>query len=120
MGIVFSSASLGIVVFQNEDGSYSWLGQYNGMPIKRAIPINKGAGCILLIDPDSSNRAAFENLLCIDVNGQSTWIAVLPTSTDAFLDVSLSSEGLVAHTWSCMKIFLDKNSGSEINREFTK
>jgi hypothetical protein len=26
-----STVSSGIVVFQNEEGSYSWLGQYNGM-----------------------------------------------------------------------------------------
>jgi hypothetical protein len=120
MGIVFSSAPSGITVFQNEDGSYSWLGQYNGMSIRTAIPMDEGACCVLLIDPDASDRSAFKNLLCINVNGQPTWIAELPTSPDVLLDVSLSSEGLIAHTWSGIQVLLDSNYGGELDRKFNK
>ncbi|NML29630.1 hypothetical protein [Paraburkholderia antibiotica] len=120
MSIIFSSVPSGVVVSQSKDGSYSWLGQYDGMSIKKAIPMGEGTCCVLLIDPDASNRSAFENLLCIDVNGRPTWIAELPTSPDVFLDVSLGSEGLIAHTWSGMQILLDTKSGIELDRKFNK
>jgi len=120
MSIIFSSTQPSIVVSQNDDGSYSWGGQYKDMSIKQAIPINGGAHCILLLDPDASDRSTFKNLLCIDTTGQSIWNAELPASPDVFLDVSLSSKGLLAHTWSGMQVLLDSNSGRELERKFNK
>lgn len=120
MSIIFSSIQPRIVVSRNEDGSYSWLGQYNGMSIQQAIPIDEGAHCVLLLDPDASGRSAFKNLLCIDVKGWPIWSAELPASPDVFLDVSLNSEGLLAHTWSGMAIILDGNTGRELHRKFNK
>lgn len=120
MNIIFSSLQPEIVVTQNADGSYAWSGQYNGASIKRAIPIDEGKHCIILLDPDANKRSAFENLLCIDRKGEPIWIAKLPTSPDVFLDASLSSDGLLAHTWSGLQVLLNGNTGRELERKFAK
>jgi outer membrane protein assembly factor BamB len=120
MNVIFSSVKSNIIVSQDENGSYSWLGRYDGMPIKQAIPTDGGTHCVLLLDPDASDCQTFRNLLCIDVNGRLIWNAELPTSPDVFLDVSLSPEGLIARTWSGMQVVIDGNSGGELNRQFNK
>ena len=116
----FSSLHEDIVVSRGESGALSWSGDYNGMSIKRAIPMNSGDRCILLLDPDANKRSAFENLLCIDRKGTGVWIARLPTSPDVFFDATICSEGLLTHTWSGMKIVLDENTGAELKRIFVK
>lgn len=120
MGIAFSSLDQGVVVSSNPDGSYSWSGQYNGAAIKRAVPIDAGNHCILLLDPDASKHSAFENLLCIDRKGTPIWTAKLPTSPDVFLEITPISEGLLAKTWSGLKVLLDQQTGAELKRIFVK
>lgn len=120
MSVIFSSLHQGVVVSRNPDGSYSWSGQYNGADIKRAVPSDDGRQCVLLLDPDASKRSAFENLLCIDRKGTPVWTAKLPTSPDVFLDVTSNPEGLLAKTWSGLKVLLDQHTGVELKRIFVK
>jgi hypothetical protein len=94
--------------------------EYNGAAIKRAIPIEGGSRCILLLDPDASKRSVFEDLLCIDRSGRLVWMAGLPSNPDVFLEVALTSEGIVANTWSGLKILLDQRTGRELKRIFVK
>jgi hypothetical protein len=114
------SSHHGVVVSQNADGSYSWSGQYNGAPIKRAVPSEDGNYCILLLDPDANNGRSFENLLCVDRTGNPVWTAKLPETQDVFVDIALTREGLQAWTWSCFMILLDRSTGAELKRVFTK
>jgi hypothetical protein len=118
MSVIFSSIN-GIDVSLNDDGSYSWKGQYNGTVIKRAIPIDIER-CIILLDPDASNRSVFENLLCIDRNENLVWRAKPPSIPDVFVEVALTPEGLWASAWSGLKLLLDQNGGSELKRIFVK
>ena len=120
MSVVFSAPHHDIVVSQNADASYTWSGQYNGIEIKRAVPIENGKLCILLLDPDASKRSTFENLLCIDRRGRPVWTATLPTSPDAFLDIASTPAGLLAKTWSGLTILLDQRAGTELRRTFVK
>lgn len=55
MNKVFSSSFPNVVVFENEDGSFSSVGQHDGMSIRQAIPTDEGKNCILLLDPDASS-----------------------------------------------------------------
>jgi hypothetical protein len=120
MTILFTSPSQGITVSRQADGSYSWSGQYGGMSLKGAVPIDKGRRCILLIDPDASKSTVFENLLCIDQGGGLIWTAKLPSSPDVFISVSGGADGIRANTWSGFRVSLDENTGIEKRREFTK
>jgi outer membrane protein assembly factor BamB len=120
MSIVFSSVDRGIVVTLDADGSPSWSGRYKGAPIKQAIPIDYGRLCILLIDPDVNQAPVFENLFCIDVSGNPVWIAKVPSSPDVFLEIIMGDDGLLAKSWSGFSVLLNKDTGSEIKRNFSK
>jgi hypothetical protein len=120
VSVVFSSPSHGIVVSRLSDGSKSWSGHYNGVAIQSAIPIDDGKRCILLLDPDADQRSAFENLLCIDQKGDIVWTAELPTSSDAFVAIAPSKEGIWANTWSGFRVLIDEQSGEELKRTFVK
>ncbi|MBY6244015.1 hypothetical protein [Methylosinus sp. Sm6] len=119
MNVVFSSLQ-GVVVLRDADGVYSWSGQFNGVDIKRAVPSDDGKHCVLLLDPDASKCSAFENLLRIDRKGAPLWTAKLPTSPDVFLDVISTPEGLLATTWSGLRILFDQDTGAELKRTFVK
>ena len=118
VSVVFSSKD--VKASQRADGCYSWSGQYKGIAIKKALPIGSGKQCILLLDPDATNRSVFENLICIDQSGEPVWTAKLPSNPDSFLDIALCSEGMSATTWSGFKILLDPNTGKEMKRHFVK
>jgi outer membrane protein assembly factor BamB len=120
MSIIFSSLHHRIVVTKNADGSFSWTGQYNNTPIKCVIAIDNGNRCILLLDPDASTRPAFENLFCIDKNGNTIWTAKLPTSPDVFVEIIPTSDGVLAKTWSGFSVLLNQNTGIELKRKFIK
>ena len=122
MSIVFSSLQR-IVVSRNPDGSYSWGGQYGGVDIKHAIPSDDGRRCVLLLDRDwgsANKRSTFENLVCIDQNGATIWVAKLPMTSDDFVTVQLTPEGLRATTWSGWSLLLDQETGAELGRTFVK
>src|SRR5580692_2607902 len=107
MGAGFFSSDHDLTVFKNVDGSYSWSGNYNGVAIKQVFPNDDGQRCILFLDPDANLRSVFENLLCIDRNGNSVWAAKLPGNPDVFLEVIPTSDGLLTNTWSGWQILLD-------------
>lgn len=94
--------------------------QYDGIAIKSAIPIDGGRRCILLLDPDANQHAEFENLLCIDQNGATVWVAKLPASQDAFISMDSKDEGVWASTWSGFRMLFDTHSGFELQRTFVK
>ena len=120
MSVAFSSPQHGIVVSRRSDGSQSCSGQYNDIPIRSAVPIDDGKRCILLLDPDASQRSVFENLLCIDQNGSAFWTAKLPDRPDCYVSIDLREEGIWANSWSCFRVLIDKHSGVELERIFTK
>lgn len=119
MSILFSSPQ-GITVSQAADGTVSWLGFYDGIVIKSAIPNGRRDRCVLLLDPDASQLPVFENLLCIDLNGVRVWTATLPSSPDVFVDITPNPEGISARTWSGFDVLIDEKTGAELRRRFAK
>jgi hypothetical protein len=117
--IVFSTLKLGISI-QRDGDSTICSGRFEGASIKSAIPLDNGARCILLLDPDASSASVFENLVCIDRGGDLIWRARLPTGPDVFVAVAQASEGIVATTWSGLSILLDVDSGREQARSLVK
>lgn len=110
----------GLAASQNPDGTHSWSGSYEGIPVRTAIPLNEGRRWIILLDPDADLRSAFENLLCIDQNGVLVWKAKLPTSSDVFVAVAVDPEGILGATWSGFNLRFDENTGAEVDRVFVK
>jgi len=117
--IMFSALKPGISILR-DGGSTICSGCFEGAVIKSAIPLDNGARCILLLDPDASSASAFENLVCIDRAGAVVWRARLPTSPDVFVAVLQVPEGVLAKTWSGLSILLDLDSGREQARSLVK
>ena len=67
--IKFSSPKHSIIV-AIDDGSYACSGSYEGASIKSVLPMDDGAYCVLLLDPDANEAQAFENLICINRAGR--------------------------------------------------
>jgi hypothetical protein len=93
MSEVFSTLHQSFVVYRDADGSLSWSGQYYGVVIESALPIDDGKQCIVLLDPDASQRLIFENLLCIDQKKNVIWTAKLPSMPDRFVRIDQREGG---------------------------
>jgi hypothetical protein len=119
MKVVFSSSN-GVVVSQTADRYLECSGQHDGTAIKKAIPHKGDKRCILLLDPDSNKHPVFENLVCIDQIGAIVWKAGLSSNPDVFLDMEMTSAGVLASTWSGYKILLDPETGRTLKRTFVK
>jgi hypothetical protein len=117
--VEFSCPRYGIIV-EIHDGSRVCSGNYEGAQIKFALPIDGGACCVLLLDPDASTTPVFENLICIDLAGSIIWRARLPAIPDAFLSITRIPEGILTKTWSGMSLLLDPATGRELARNFVK
>jgi hypothetical protein len=110
--------SLGFSILREENGSLSWKGTYKGAMIKGALPVDED--CIILLDPDASKKSAFRNLLRVGRDCELKWVADLPTSPDAFVDMRFDGSVLVARSWSGYKVRLDPSSGRKLAQEFVK
>jgi hypothetical protein len=118
---VFSAPAQEFSVIQEADGTLKWHGLYRGKKVKNALPIEQGAKCILLLDPDACLSGAFNNLFCIDRRGSVVWTAPLPTShDDTFVEMNLGNDGLHANSWSCYHLVFDPRSGKVLSQVFVK
>lgn len=118
--IVFSSPPWGFKIVRESDGRYRCVGSLNGQPIVAAAPTSDGNFAIVLIDPGAEKSSKFENLLCLDRNGNVVWRAGLPAAPDSFLSFSILSDSVEGVTWSGFKVLLDLVSGQELKRDFVK
>ena len=115
---IFDCPALDLNVFREDDGSLTWRGLYKGVPIKDVMPV--GGECIILLDPDAGKQPVFKNLLRIGRGGYPRWLADLPASPDAFIDMRSERAGVSARTWSGYTIRIDPNSGRHLGQEFVK
>jgi TRAP-type uncharacterized transport system substrate-binding protein len=98
---------------------HPWPQHYQGIPIRFAIPVGNGERCVVLLDNEAI-PALFNNLLCIDRSGKTVWTAKPATSTDSFVGVTRTSNGLFAWSWEAFRFRLDEETGAELDREFVK
>ena len=116
---IFSSPAAGFVVFRKADGSMSW-SDYRGEKVRAALPLAGGARCVILLDPNASEKGAFKNLFCAERDGTIAWTAELPETHDAFVNVQMGEDGLLAYSWSGFNVTLNATTGQAIRYEFTK
>jgi hypothetical protein len=116
---VFSIPRLQFVVFRQDNDTISWSGDYRGMKVAAATPIDNSR-CVILLDTAASKQEVFENLLCVERSGNVVWKAELPDQPDAFVRFEMTAHALRAWTWSAWMVRLDPSTGKTIAREFTK
>ena len=85
-----------------------------------ALTVDDDSKCLILLDTVASKEPTFENLLCVERNGNVVWKAELPQSNDAFVSFEQTAEGLVANTWSGYRVRLDPATGKLMERQFVK
>src|SRR3954468_4358644 len=119
-GEIFSIAGLPFRVFRDADASIRWQGDYRGMKVIAALPIDDDSKCLILLDTVASKEPTFENLLCVERDGNVAWKAELPQSHDAFVSFENTAEGLIANTWSGYRVRLNSATGKLIERHFVK
>ena len=88
--------------------------------MRAALPLAGGARCVILLDPNASEKAAFKNLFCAERDGTIAWTAELPETHDRFMDIQMGKDGLHAHSWSSFNVTLNATTGQAIRYEFTK
>jgi outer membrane protein assembly factor BamB len=119
MGVVFSVQAKLFAVFRDADGSVTW-SDYDGNKVMAAFPLEGGSRCVVLLHPDASEKARFENLFCVDHDGKIVWTAELPETHDRDMDARMESGGLHAGTWSSHNMTLDPADGRVIRSNLVK
>jgi hypothetical protein len=116
---VFTIPGHKFAIFRAMDGAITWTGTYQGMKVAAASPIDD-TRCLILLDRMASKQEIFENLLCVERNGDVVWKAKLPEQPDSFVEFELTPNGLRAWTWSCWMLTLDLATGKILERQFVK
>jgi hypothetical protein len=91
------------------------------LPIKKMLQVEDD--CILLFDPDASSKAKYwKHLIRITPDAEVLWEIGAPNLPNNFLDIQLSIDGenIIAWTWDCYRLLIDKNTGTIISSAFTK
>lgn len=117
---IFRIPSQQFEAVRKADGSMSWSDSYGGQEVRTALLLNGGGRCVILLNPDVSEKAAFKNLFCVEPNDHVVWIAALPQTHDAFVDIRMGSDGLHARSWSGFDVTLNPTTGEVIGHTFEK
>jgi hypothetical protein len=102
------------------DGAAAMRGAYQEKPIRTALLAKHGERCIILLDPDSSEHGAFQNLFCIERDGGIIWIATLPETHDRFVQIRMRGNDLIANSWSGYMVTINPLTGRTIDIVFVK
>jgi len=73
---------------------------------------------VLLSYEDGPPR--FSNLARVHADGSEVWVARPPENQDAWVDVVLQREAVMATSWSDWRVSLALDTGEEVGRVFTK
>jgi len=122
---IFSSPSLYLVVYREENETLSWIGDYKRMKIDQVAVVGgrfpwSGNQCIILIDYMERRQAGFSNLLCVGRDGDTRWVAELPRSPDSFVGMRMEGNILSAGTWSGYGVKIDPKTGKRLSMVFVK
>lgn len=118
--VLFAMPDTTFRVTRGADGRPQWSGEFGGVKIASALPLERGCACIVLLDPDSNGSSSFRNLLCLQNDGGITWRAELPEGNDAYVGFSMENGVLSASSWSGFKVRIDIATGRILDAVFTK
>ena len=112
-----------LVVKDSGTGALAWQGRPNGCPVVKTQSLPDSDDAIVLLDYSSGDpRRDFRNILRCRPDGSVAWQAELPdpSSGDAYVDMAVSSGGVIARSWSGYRVLLDRATGSIQQSVFTK
>lgn len=118
----FSVINRQLLIVDSPTGQVIWHGEPLGFPVEEAVAIPGSSRAAVLLDYMSGPAGPFENLICVDCDGQLVWRAQLPSASSAEAYVSFEMEGteLFASTWSSHRVTLDPMTGRIRDSKFTK
>jgi hypothetical protein len=93
-------------------------GRRLNIPVAKALAL--GDDFIVLLDYDEASKAhQYGNLSRISADGALVWTIGL-AANDVVTNVEWRGENLVAWTWGCTMITVDKSTGAVLESVFTK
>ncbi len=116
----FAIADFSFRVFRSAAGSIHWRGEYQGMKVVAAQPVDNDSKCLILLDTMASKEPTFENLLSVESEGDVVWKAELPQSHDTFVSFQGKADGLLANMWSGYRVRLDPATGKLMQKQFVE
>jgi hypothetical protein len=119
MEVLFSIERKLFAVFRDVDG-FTTCSEYDGKKVRASFPSDDRMRCVLLLDPDATEKPRFENLFCVDGEGNTLWTGKLPQTHDRFISAHMEPDGLHAWSWSCRDVTFDPATGRVIREVFMK
>jgi len=101
-------------------GELLWRNDFGGYRVSQLLTLAAENGCLVLLDPSSSQQPTFENLLRVTDQGEVAWTAALPQRHDTFVELTFTSAGVEANTWTGLRLRIDLTDGSSHEIRFTK
>jgi hypothetical protein len=120
MNHIYTIESGKLVARAKDLKTFLWDMSFESAKIYKLLPLDNALGCLVLLDPGSSRQPTFENLLLVNPAGEVCWKAELPKSNDAFADVLKIGQGVVARTWTGIRVEVDLATGRTTEIGFSK
>jgi hypothetical protein len=71
--LIYSIESDKLVARNEGAKALVWENNFGGAKVFKILPLENDKGCIVLLDPGSSNQPTFENLMLISPSGDLYW-----------------------------------------------
>ena len=111
-----------LVILESHPCTEIWRGMPEGVPVSKAISAPNTNDIIVLLEYSHNPKHSFNNLIRIGPDGSIIWYAELPktAANDAYVEMELRENSLLAWSWSGYKAVIDLNSGNIVQKAFTK
>lgn len=84
------------------------------------MPIGGLADRLVFYAYEDGADTSSDNLVRMRSDGSIVWKAQPPEAQDAWVDISLEDDEVIAKSWSCWRVTLSATTGAELHRVFTK
>jgi hypothetical protein len=120
MDVIYNIDYGQLVIRRDPEGTVVWRSNFE-FPVSKIVPLDQAEGCLVMFDYAAKGSPfTFENLLRIAPDGTIQWTAQLPQSHDSFTAVSIRDGRIVAQSWSCFLVEIDRTTGRIVEKTFCK
>ena len=120
----FEMSEQRLVIADGRTGKVLRTGEPLGLPVVQVEQIPGVGRAVVRLD-HTSVEGDFRNVLCVDDQARVVWQAELPSAPsggpDSYVEVgAVSTDTIMATSWSCYRVTLDAAHGRIIDQTFTK